>query len=95
MTQQVEDDDFSESWHGLQMPARLLLYQAGRKQQKLCTAQPIKHNLVIKIFCLVTVELNNLAGTGCLVEFGARYEQLTVSPIIFYYPEICRQAILV
>ena len=58
--------------------------QAGRKQQKLCTAQPIKHNLVIKIFCLVTVELNNLAGTGCLVEFGARYEQLTVIPSIVY-----------
>ena len=51
----------------------------GREQLKLCTVQQIKHNLVIKIFCLLPVQQNNLAGKGCKEESNSLLAKPTVA----------------
>ena len=59
-------------------PDPFWLDQAGRKQLKLCTVQQIKYNLVIKIFCLLSMQQNNGSGKSCKEESNSLQAKPTV-----------------
>ena len=61
-------------------PDPFWLDQAGRKQLKLCTVQQIKYNLVIKIFCLLSMQQNNGSGKSCKEESNS----LQAKPTVIY-----------